>query len=292
MGFTGGIRWDGRRFWFRGAFGEMVEASSEAKEALSAFLDRFRAQFGRDPGPGDPIVFDPTKDAPAPMPIEEVEEGVREILIDMGLHPALRHARQTLGYLVTSENVVHTKTEDITRWNDCVRAWCEAHPQVPPPQVTIVSLEPAMLLKRIDQIKRAYPHGPEYAAAQETLAHACYLEDEARKLVIAIVMMQGAPKPAMRLYWWFRFVIVHRTSRPSFRPRMTIQDATLSHLDRPIRAGGWIPVAIAYQDEPMDCQFLPINAGIAIIKPNRQKIYDLAKERILQVLQMPSEVTK
>jgi hypothetical protein len=156
--------------------------------------------------------------------------------------------------------------------------------------VTIVSILPATPLKRIDQIKRAYPHGAEYAAAQETLAHACYLEEEARKLVVAIVMMRLAPKPSLRLFWWFRFVTVHRAAHPSFQPRWTIQAATLSHLERPIQAGGWVPVAIAYEDDYPDCQFLPIHAGIAIIKPNKPKVFALAMERVFQVLKMPSEL--
>jgi len=33
--------------------------------------DRFVEKFGREPGPGDPVFFDPGSDSPVPVPITE-----------------------------------------------------------------------------------------------------------------------------------------------------------------------------------------------------------------------------
>ena len=38
------------------------------KELLEQQLERFRKKFGRDPGPGDPVFFDPDADEPTRMP--------------------------------------------------------------------------------------------------------------------------------------------------------------------------------------------------------------------------------
>ena len=46
---------------------EMLLQLNEQREA-------FRKKFGRDPGPGDPLFFDPECDTPTPLMVEKIEE--------------------------------------------------------------------------------------------------------------------------------------------------------------------------------------------------------------------------
>jgi hypothetical protein len=78
---------------------------------------KFIQKFGRDPGPGDPVFFDPRADTPQPLKIEEKDE--RKILALMtkaGIDPALIHAYQKTGRLVTEENKRFLTEEELSEW--------------------------------------------------------------------------------------------------------------------------------------------------------------------------------
>ncbi len=55
-----------------------VEMSPELAQMLREHRDRFIEKFGREPGPGDPVFFDP--DSPVPVPI--TEDRLRKELTD------------------------------------------------------------------------------------------------------------------------------------------------------------------------------------------------------------------
>jgi hypothetical protein len=44
----------------------VVKLSPQIMEALKTQRKAFRKKFGRDPGPGDPMFFDPDEDTPKP----------------------------------------------------------------------------------------------------------------------------------------------------------------------------------------------------------------------------------
>ena len=48
-----------------------VRLPPDANEMTKAQLEAFRKKFGRDPGPGDPIFFDPDAPGPDPVPYDE-----------------------------------------------------------------------------------------------------------------------------------------------------------------------------------------------------------------------------
>lgn len=77
--------------------GRTVEINEELKTALEQQLRNFREKFGRDPGPGDPVFFDPDSDTPQPMTSKQIEEIGQEInsaMGDAGIEPALIYAAQ------------------------------------------------------------------------------------------------------------------------------------------------------------------------------------------------------
>ncbi len=73
----------------------------------------FRAKFGRDAGPDDPIFFDPDADEPVPLPPVKAEAVMTAAMEDVGIDPALIYAWQHTGMLVTEANRGLFEPEDI-----------------------------------------------------------------------------------------------------------------------------------------------------------------------------------
>jgi hypothetical protein len=84
-----------------------IRLSQEAVAALSEQKKRFVAKFGREPGPGDPLFFDPTKDVPTPMSIEQQRQGEEEMAEAMkkaGIAPDFIYAYMKTGLLPSHSN--------------------------------------------------------------------------------------------------------------------------------------------------------------------------------------------
>jgi hypothetical protein len=72
------------------------EARSELEKALAGQREKFIAEFGREPGPADPIFFDVDEDA--------LHETTVKAMQASGVPPALIYAYEETGLIVTSEN--------------------------------------------------------------------------------------------------------------------------------------------------------------------------------------------
>ena len=59
-----------------------VRLPPDANEMMKAQLEAFRKKFGRDPGPGDPVLFDPDAPGPDPVPHDE-SKMIAETVITM-----------------------------------------------------------------------------------------------------------------------------------------------------------------------------------------------------------------
>ncbi|WP_432060681.1 hypothetical protein [Streptomyces sp. S1] len=78
----------------------------ELKEGLESQLDFFREKFGREPGPGDPLFFDPDADEPTRLTKKYFDDTLlrmAEYAEEEGLDTALFHAWREVGYVVTEE---------------------------------------------------------------------------------------------------------------------------------------------------------------------------------------------
>jgi hypothetical protein len=68
----------------------------QLRETIERQVERFREEFGRDPGPEDPIFFDPDADEPRPRDLDtvthEMTEGLRKAGTEAGVDPALIEA--------------------------------------------------------------------------------------------------------------------------------------------------------------------------------------------------------
>ncbi len=69
------------------------------EQALEEQLRAFRAKFGRDPGPDDPLFFDPHADEPRPLNRVAVEAGMADAMERAGISPAQIYAFQQTGII-------------------------------------------------------------------------------------------------------------------------------------------------------------------------------------------------
>lgn len=95
------------------------------REMMQHQAERFRAKFGREPGPEDPIFFDPDADEPRPFdpdtaPGEMIEE-LRQAGREAGIDPAFIEAWCELGYVVTEDTRHLFSVGDIAAWEEAVR---------------------------------------------------------------------------------------------------------------------------------------------------------------------------
>ncbi|ROO60431.1 hypothetical protein EDC02_2300 [Micromonospora sp. Llam0] len=95
----------------------------EMREGFQAQREAFRAKFGRDPGPEDPVFFDPDADEPTPMGKRHWDEDPTAMIAaaeETGVDPAFIHAWREIGYIVTSESEHLFSATEVQAYHDAV----------------------------------------------------------------------------------------------------------------------------------------------------------------------------
>jgi hypothetical protein len=64
----------------------------------------FREKFGREPGPHDPLFFDPDADTPQPFSLERSLEESTQAIRMAGIRPEVIYAHRKTGLIVTADN--------------------------------------------------------------------------------------------------------------------------------------------------------------------------------------------
>jgi hypothetical protein len=85
-------------------------------EILERQRAAFRAKFGRDPGPNDPVFFDPKAADARLLDEQSLVATVEAAMRAAGIDAAKIHAYRRTGMLVTSENVGQWSAEDLDDW--------------------------------------------------------------------------------------------------------------------------------------------------------------------------------
>jgi TRAP-type C4-dicarboxylate transport system substrate-binding protein len=80
----------------------------------------FKEKFGRDPGPGDPVFFDPDEEVPKAFNSEKLDQAVIEALVKSGMDPSYIYAYNKTGLLVTTQNWDKLSPEDQAEWNAAI----------------------------------------------------------------------------------------------------------------------------------------------------------------------------
>ena len=82
---------------------QTVPMSPELAEGLEQQLEAFRKKFGREPGPGDPVFFDPDADEPKRLDPARMHRDVMEHLIQFGLAADKIYAYGKTGFLMDED---------------------------------------------------------------------------------------------------------------------------------------------------------------------------------------------
>jgi site-specific recombinase XerD len=76
-----------------------VKLPKEAVSLLEQQLQAFRQKFGRDPGPGDPVFFDPSASEPKALSQRQVEEELVQAMQQAGLSEEIINTFKRTGRL-------------------------------------------------------------------------------------------------------------------------------------------------------------------------------------------------
>ena len=94
-----------------------IPLTPDAHEALLRQRKAFVEKFGREPGPDDPVFFDPDADTPQPLDLEGYEKDLADAMAAAGIDPHLIYASRKTGLLVTEENLDKLPEEALEEWN-------------------------------------------------------------------------------------------------------------------------------------------------------------------------------
>ena len=97
--------------------------NEETARALKSQQEKFRKKFGREPGPGDPVFFDPDSDTPKPRDMSELHSVMQQSLKEMGARPSIIYAHNKTGVLATDENWDLLSPEDQAQWNAAIEEY-------------------------------------------------------------------------------------------------------------------------------------------------------------------------
>jgi hypothetical protein len=90
------------------------------RDALQQRLAAFRHRFGRDPGPDDPVFFDPRSDTPFPIDFDELQCEMVTLMLRVRIRPELIYAYLRTGLMVTHDNQRYISAEDLDGWNRAI----------------------------------------------------------------------------------------------------------------------------------------------------------------------------
>ena len=99
-----------------------VSIPPELVAELQRQQDRFREKFGRDPGPDDPLIFDPDADEPRPLPEGSWDEMFQRVAdeVDDPMLRAFVLASRDVGYMVTEMNMHLFSAHEVEAFEDAV----------------------------------------------------------------------------------------------------------------------------------------------------------------------------
>jgi hypothetical protein len=97
-----------------------VKLAPEAMEAIEGQLQRFREKFGRDPGPNDPIWFDPDADEPMQMSGVRMQADILEALRKAGTPPEIAYAYRKTGLLSLGGDMSRWPKDHVEEWKAAV----------------------------------------------------------------------------------------------------------------------------------------------------------------------------
>lgn len=106
---------------------EANRIDQELEHALEIQAEAFRDKFGRDPGPNDPIFFDPDADEPTPLDPGQITAEIAAAGDRAALPAAYVYAIEKTGLIVTEANMHLLSEADLDQWQAAVEEGEEIH---------------------------------------------------------------------------------------------------------------------------------------------------------------------
>lgn len=97
-----------------------IKLDPETAALVERQLVLFRKKFGREPGPGDPLFFDPDADQPRRLQVEPFEADMARRLKEAGVRPEIIYAFEKTGRVVTETNIKNLSKAEIAEWEAAV----------------------------------------------------------------------------------------------------------------------------------------------------------------------------
>ena len=82
-----------------------IAITERTREILEAQQQRFREKFGRDPGPSDPVFFNPDAPEPVPMSAVKLQAETVETMRKAGTPPQIIYGYKRTGGLLLREDM-------------------------------------------------------------------------------------------------------------------------------------------------------------------------------------------
>jgi hypothetical protein len=102
-----------------------VKITPEMKSALEEQRARFISKFGREPGPGDPVFFDPRFDTPVPMDESYCRQEITSAMGKTDIPPAIIYAYNKTGILLTERNKYSYSPQALEEYDAAIREYHE-----------------------------------------------------------------------------------------------------------------------------------------------------------------------
>jgi hypothetical protein len=98
-----------------------VGQDNEFRDLLEAQKAAFRAKFGRDFKPRDPLFFDPDRDEPVLIPREKLPPEISAFFEQATIYGALVYAQVKVGYFLSPLNFDVASDGEVSAWDEAVR---------------------------------------------------------------------------------------------------------------------------------------------------------------------------
>lgn len=109
----------------------LIELAPGIQPLIEELFLRFCEKFGREPGPEDPIFFDPEAESPIPLTAEKLNklwtQLVQEWLAAKQITPEMAYAMIKTGLAVTNDNKDLLSKAELDEWTHAIE---EAHSQI------------------------------------------------------------------------------------------------------------------------------------------------------------------
>ena len=98
----------------------MSDIDPKILKTLTALRAAFIAKFGREPGPGDPLVFDPDSNDPQPYPRSNFQERIKAAMIAAGTAPQIVYAYEKTGLLLSKQGAAKVSREQLAAYHEAL----------------------------------------------------------------------------------------------------------------------------------------------------------------------------